>query len=384
MSYKAMGIDTRAVHAGENELRVDGAVSLPIFQTAMYETASDEERSDLRYIRYSNSPNHEALHRKLASLEGGEAALVSSSGMGAISAALLTVLKPGDHLLAQDCLYGGTRAFITQALAEMNVSVDFLDSEDSAAWRQKLRPSTKAIYCEAMTNPTLQVIDLEAVTALAREAGIVSMIDATFATPCIYRPLEHGFDLALHSCTKYLNGHSDIVAGAVVGAEALIKRIRTSVKFLGSTLDPHACFLLQRGIKTLGLRMERHNHSALTIAQALEVHPAVEKVNYPGLPSHRQHERAARLFNGFGGMLSFTLCDGLAAARRLLRSVAIPLIAPSLGGVETLMTLPAETSHATLEPAERARLGISDGLIRMSVGIESAEDIVADLEQALA
>jgi cystathionine beta-lyase/cystathionine gamma-synthase len=303
--------------------------------------------------------------------------------MAAISAALLTVLSQGDHLLAQDGLYGGTHDFITKDFASFGISYDFFDGNDPASWQKKLKPSTKAIYVETITNPLLQVADLKAVAAFAKTHGLVSMIDNTFATPMNFRPPEHGFDLSLHSCTKYLNGHSDIVAGAIIGGREWIQRITHKLNHLGGSLDPHACFLLHRGMKTLAVRMRYQNQSALRIARFLETNPAVEKVNYPGLESHPAHERARELFEGFSGMLSFEVKGGVEGAERFMKKTTLPLIAPSLGGVETLLTRPSTTSHSGLSPEERRRLGISDGLIRMSVGIEATEDLIEDFGTAL-
>ncbi len=248
----------------------------------------------------------------------------------------------------------------------------------------KLKPATRAIYVETISNPLMQVPDLEAVTAFAREQGLVSLIDNTFASPVNFRPIEHGFDLSLHSCTKYLNGHSDIVGGAVIGRSAWVHKILLALDHLGGSMDPHACFLLQRGMKTLALRVRFQNESALRLARFLEAHPAVARVSYPGLAGHPAHERAARLFDGFGGMMSFELRGGEAAARAFLAKATIPIVAPSLGGVESLLTRPAATSHSGMSPEDRRRTGISDGLIRFSVGIESPDDLEADLAHALA
>jgi len=376
-------LDTKTVHAGETP-RVMGAVSLPIFQTAMYETTGGGSYHDIKYIRQNNTPNHAALHAKLAALENGEAALVAASGMAAITTALLTVLRPGGHLLAQESLYGGTHDFLTNDLAAFGLSFDFIDSTKPETWEAKLRPQTRAIYVETISNPLMKVPDLEAVAAFARARGIVSMIDNTFATPINFRPLDLGFDLSIHSCTKYLNGHSDIVGGAVIGRADWVTKILHGLNILGGSMDPHACFLLQRGMKTLALRVRRQNESALRLARFLAAHPAVAGVHYPGLTDDPGHERAARLFDGFGGMLSFELKGGEDAAKALMDRVTIPIIAPSLGGVETLMTRPAATSHSGMSAADRKRIGVTDGLIRLSVGIEAADDLIEDFVAALA
>ena len=376
-------IETKLIHAGEPEPRVMGAVSLPIFQTAMFEYAGEESYHDIRYIRLNNSPNHLALHRKLAALENAEAALVAASGMAAITTTLLTVLSAGDHLLAQNCLYGGTHDFLTQDFAGFGLEFDFIDGDDPDSWKNKLRPNTKAIYVEAMSNPTLQVSDLKAAAGFAKEQGLLSIIDNTFPSPINFRPAEWGFDVSLHSCTKYLNGHSDIVGGACIGRADLIEKITHKLNHLGGSMDPHAAFLLHRGMKTLALRVRCQNESAMKIARFLEAHAAIEKVNYPGLESHPRHQRARDLFDGFSGMLSFEIKGGVDAAEKFMQKARLPIIAPSLGGVETLITRPSTTSHSGMSREDRARLGITDSLIRASIGIEAAEEIIEDLDQAL-
>jgi cystathionine beta-lyase/cystathionine gamma-synthase len=376
-------IETKVIHAGEPDPRVLGAVSIPIFQTAMFEYSGEESYHDIRYIRSNNCPNHLALHQKLAALENAEAALVTASGMAAITTSLLTVLSAGDHLLAQGCLYGGTHDFLTKDFASLGLEFDFIDGDDPPSWKDKLRPNTKAIYVEAMSNPTLQVSDLKATAAFAKEHGLVSLIDNTFASPINFRPSEWGFDVSLHSCTKYLNGHSDIVGGACIGGADQIERIRHKLNHLGGSMDPHAAFLLHRGMKTLALRVRCQNDSALKIANFLESHPAVELVNYPGLESHPAHQRARDLFDGFSGMLSFQVKGGVDAAERFMNKARLPIIAPSLGGVETLVTRPSTTSHSGMSREDRVRLGITDSLIRVSIGIEATEELIEDFDQAL-
>jgi cystathionine beta-lyase/cystathionine gamma-synthase len=377
-------IETQLVHAGEPLPRIGGAVEMPIFQSATFESAGERSYHDLRYLRTNNTPSQLALHEKIATLENAQAALVSASGMAAISTTLLGVLAAGDHLLAQSCLYGGTHDLITGDLPKLGITCDFIDADRRDSWSALLRPNTRAIYVEAMTNPLLEVGDLEGVVEFARTHKLLSIIDSTLATPVNFRPLDVGFDLALHSATKYLNGHSDIVAGAVAGAAATIERIRHKANHLGGCLDPHAAFLLKRGLKTLALRVRFQNDSTLKIAQFLESHPAVARVHYAGLPSHPQHARARRLFAGFGGVLSFELKGPSSRAEEFARRVRIATVAPSLGGVHTLLTRPAATSHAGLSRADRERLGISEGLLRLSVGIEATEDLLEDIRQALA
>jgi len=376
-------IETKLIHSGEPFPRILGAVAMPIFQSAMFETMGEKNYDDLKYIRLNNTPNHLALHEKLAALEGAEDALVTASGMAAVSATLLSMLSKGDHLLVQDCLYGGTHDFVTNDLEGFGISYDFIDGNDPSSWEKKIQPNTKAIYVESMTNPLLQVADHKAVVEFARSRGIVSIIDNTFASPINFRPPQFGYDLSLHSCTKYLNGHSDIVAGAVIGRSELVKKVKHRLNHLGGSLDPHACFLLHRGMKTLALRMRQHNESALKIARFLENSKEVEKVSYPGLESHPDHKRASELFDGFSGMMSFELRGGKDAAIRFIEGVMIPIAAPSLGGVETLITTPATTAHSGMSSEDRRKLGITDGLIRLSVGIESPEDIIDDFQMAL-
>jgi cystathionine beta-lyase/cystathionine gamma-synthase len=376
-------IESKVVHSGEPRPRVQGAIVLPIFQTAMAEYQGEGSYHDVKYIRLNNLPNHLALHEKLAALENAEAALVTASGMAAITTALLTVLHTGDHLLVQENLYGGTFDFVTKDFASFGISYDFIDAADSGSWKRKLRPNTKAIYVESISNPLMQVPDLKAVVEFARQHDLVSMIDNTFTSPVNFRPPEFGFNLSLHSCTKYLNGHTDLVAGACIGRADLITKIKHKLDHMGGSLDPHAAFLLHRGIKTLVLRVRYQNESALKVAQFLEQHPAVEHVNYAGLESHPHHRFAKECFEGYSGMLSFEPRGGISATKQFLEHASLPVLAPSLGGVETLMIQPALTSHAGLEPEERKRLGITDSLIRMSIGIEATQDIIDDLDRTL-
>lgn len=380
-SYKT--IETCLVHAGEPHPRISGAVTTPIFQSATFEYENQASYHDIRYIRLNNTPNHVVLHHKLSALENGEAAVVTASGMAAITTTLLSVLRPGDHILAQNCLYGGTHDFVTQYLKDFGVSYSFIDASDPDSWESRLHPKTRALYVEAMSNPLLEVPDLTAAVKFARAHGLVSMIDNTFATPVNFRPLDIGFDLALHSCTKYMNGHSDIVAGACIGSARLIEQVKHKLDHLGGSLDPHAAFLLERGLKTMALRVRCQNSSALQIARFFSEHDKVSSVNYPGLESHPQHKIAASLFTGFGGMLSLELKGGRDAAESFLNKTEIAINAPSLGGVETLVTRPASTSHAGMSPEDRRKLGISDGLIRISVGIEGTDDLIQDFSRAL-
>ncbi len=371
-------IDTQLIHAGE-EHHIEGAIRMPIFQTAMFE----HDNSPLRYIRYNNTPNQIVLNRKLAILEGAEEALVTGSGMAAISGALLTALKPGDHLLAQDSLYGGTHKFVRTILAELGVSVSFFDADTPETWNSLLQTNTRAIYVESITNPLVHVCDLDEIVAFAQANKLISLIDNTFATPFNYRAAAAGFDFSLHSATKYLNGHSDVVAGVITGKGDWVRRAGKNLAQLGGSLDPHACFLLHRGVQTLALRMRQHNATAHALAEFLDSKNEISQVYYPGLSSHPQHERAARLFEGFSGMLSIELKGGLGATEKLMNRLQIPVYAPSLGGIESLMTRPAISSHAGLTPEERKAAGIRDFLLRISVGIEDCQDLINDFEQAL-
>ncbi|MHB2015645.1 MAG: trans-sulfuration enzyme family protein [Candidatus Xenobia bacterium] len=376
-----MQLETLLIHAGERAVRPEGAVVLPIYQSATFEYTGAGAYDDVRYARLSNTPNHTVVHDKLAALEGAEAALVTASGMAAITAVLLTVLPPRGHLLLQDVVYGGTHSFCTETFDALGLRYDFIDTSRPETWAEKLQADTRAIYVESISNPLMDVGRLDAVPAFARQHNLISIVDNTFATPVNFQPARQGFDLSVHSGTKYLNGHSDIVCGAVIGRRDLVDRVRHTLGHLGGSLDPHACWLLHRGIKTLALRVRQQQASALSLARYLAQAPGVRRVNYPGLPDHPRHELAARLFQeGFGGMLSFEI-DG--DADRFIHALKLAVCAPSLGGVETLVTRPATTSHSGMSPADRARAGISDMLIRVSVGIEAAEDLMADFKQAL-
>lgn len=379
-----MRIGTKVIHAGMPHPRISGAVSMPIFQSSTFEYGGPAEYHDIRYIRLNNTPNHLAVHQKLAAIENAEAALVTSSGMSAIATTLLTILKAGDHLLIQDCLYGGTFDLVKKDLPEYGIEFDFIDNNDPESWQDLIRPNTKAIYVETIANPLLQVCDLEAVVAFAKANSLVSIIDNTFASPINFRPIDLGFDLSIHSCTKYLNGHSDIVGGAIIGREDLVFATRKFLNHLGGCMDPHVIYLLDRGMKTLSLRMKAHNENALALAKYLSRHPAIGRVNYPGLPTHPQFERASRLFIGCGGVLSFELKEsGSEIADRLIASLNLATCGPSLGGVETLATRPSTTSHVGMSAQERKSAGISDELIRLSVGIEDYADLIDDFEQGL-
>ena len=383
MSKNSFGFTTKLVHAGEPDPRIEGAVSMPIFQSSTYEYSGEEQYDDIRYIRLNNTPNHKAIQKKLAAIECAESALVTSSGMSAITATLLTFLKQGDHLLSHKSLYGGTASFILEDLPRYGITFDLIDTTDPSGWSMMLKPNTKVIYAETITNPMLDVPELGAIVDFAKENNLISMIDNTFASPVLFSPAELGFDISLHSCTKYINGHSDIVAGAVIGSDEFIKIITSRMNHFGGALNPGACFLLHRAIKTLELRMIRQSKNAGQIALFLENHPEILSVNYPGLVSNNSYERAKKYLSGFSAMVSFEVVGGKTRSIKFMDQLDIAINAPSLGGVETLITRPALSSHSGMDPAERVKAGITDSLIRLSVGIESVDDLITDLDQAL-
>ncbi|MGE4131116.1 MAG: PLP-dependent aspartate aminotransferase family protein [Bdellovibrionales bacterium] len=376
-----MDIETELIHTDHLPQNPAGAVVTPIYQSANYLFESQGQYENIRYGRLNNTPNQILLGQKIAGLEKTEDALVLASGMAAISNSLLSLLASGDHLLVQKTLYGGTMSLILKEFSRLGIEFDILDSNDPSAWDRQLRGNTKAIYVEAISNPLMEVPCFEDVVRFARDNRLVSLIDSTFATPINFRPADVGFDLILHSATKYLNGHSDVVAGVVAGRRDLIQEVRRIAAHLGGSLDPHACFLLERGLKTLAVRVERQNATALELAHFLSQAPQVKSVNYPGLETSSSYGNAKRYFSGFGGMLSFELQSP--QVEDFLKSLKIPLYAASLGGVESLVIQPARSSHLSLTPAERERAGISEGLIRFSVGLESAKDLIEDLRSAL-
>jgi len=376
-------MDTVAVHGGEPRPGPDGSVVFPIYQGTVYETEPGAGYHDLKYIRLNSTPSQQYLHGKLAALEGAEAAVATSSGMAAVTSILLSLMRAGDHLIASECLYGGTHDFLTGHAADLGWTCSFVDAGRPETWAAARTGQTRVFLVETITNPLMRVGLLDRVAAFGRREGIVTVIDNTFASPVNFRPLQAGFDLVFHSATKYLGGHSDLVAGAVMGDTDLVERVRKTINLFGGSLDPHAGFLLARGIKTLSLRVQAQNANALALARFLEDHPAVAAVNYPGLASHPDHAHAAELLSGFGGMLSLRLHGGEQAAQALAGAVTLAYSAVSLGGVETLVTRPAATSHAGMSPQDRDSLGITGDLIRVSTGIEGTQDLVGDFAQAL-
>jgi len=376
-------MDTVAVHGGERRPGPEGSVVFPIYQGTVYEVEPGTGYHDLKYIRLNSTPSQRYLHDKLAALEGAEAAVATSSGMAAVTTILLSLMRAGDHLLASDCLYGGTHDFLTGRAADLGWSFSFVDAGRPETWEASRTERTKVFLVETITNPLMRVGLLDQVADFGRREGIVTVIDNTFASPVNFRPLQSGFDVVFHSATKYLGGHSDLVAGAVLGRADLIERVRKTVNLFGGSLDPHTGFLLARGIKTLALRVQAQNANALALARFLEDHPAVAGVNYPGLASHPDHPHAQKLLSGFGGMLSLRLHGGEQAAQALLDAMTLAYVAPSLGGVETLITRPVATSHAGMSLQDRERLGITADLIRISLGIEGTQDLIGDFAQAL-
>ncbi len=391
MTAETRGLGTRAVHGGEDRVKAGHGVTVPVVQTATYAFRDTRELCDYmdgaierpEYGRYGN-PTQSAAERKLAALDGAERALLFSSGMAAVTTAMLALLSQGQHVvLTSDC-YRRTRQFCRTVLSRFGVDFTLVAPDDWQGLQAAIRPTTRLIVSESPTNPYLHVIDLERLVGIARAHKVKTLIDSTFATPINQRPLEFGVDLVLHSATKYLGGHNDLLAGVIAGSDALVGAIQDLQGVLGAIPDPHACYLLIRGIKTLELRVERQNASALAIARFLESHPRVTRVHYPGLESHPQHAIARAQMTGFGGVVAFEIDGGLEAGSRFVDAVRIPYIAPSLGGVESLIEQPALMSYYELSPEERAAVGIRENLVRFSVGIEDPGDLVADLAQALA
>lgn len=371
-------LPTTLVHAGARH--TEGAVITPIFRSANYLQADPSTYGDVRYLRLSNSPQHQVLHQRLAAVEGAEQALSFASGMAAISTALLALLSAGDHLLVQRNLYGGTATFLDD-LARWGISHTVVDATTSTGWREALTPTTRLLYVESISNPLLEVPDLPAVVAFAREHELISVIDNTFLSPVQYRPLAHGFDLVLHSATKYLAGHSDLVAGVVAGSAEHVDRIRHQQNHLGGSLGPDDAFLLERGLKTLHLRVPWQASSAARLAHTLSAHPRVARVRYPGLASDPSHPRAGA-FGGCGGVFSLELHDPEQASQ-LIERLTLPIHAASLGGVETLIVQPSRSTHLGMPTERREALGISDALVRVSVGVEDPDDLEVDFLEAL-
>jgi cystathionine beta-lyase/cystathionine gamma-synthase len=381
MEPTARGMSTRAIHAGHPAPSVGAPVVTPIYpSTTFYSDPSGE--GEVLYTRYGNGPNHQILEQRIAALEGAQDALVVASGMAAMAMALLSVLQAGDHVLATDAIYGGTRGLLTNELSRLGIGTTFVDLF-SAGWESGLRENTRVVLGETPSNPLLRVLDLDAIAQVAHAHGATVIVDATFGSPVHFRALEHGADIVMHSATKYLGGHSDVTAGVLAGSHARIAEARKRARVWGPVLDPHAAWLLERGIKTLPVRMERHNRNGMEVARWAEGRPEVARVFYPGLPSHPDHATARRVLDGFGGMVGIELAGGGPAADRFVRAIRLAKLAPSLGGVETLISEPRFTSHAAMTQEQRAANGIRDGFLRVSLGLEDADDLIADFDQAL-
>jgi cystathionine beta-lyase/cystathionine gamma-synthase len=383
MARRRPGPATLAIHGTPGPREAPESVAAPIVQSSTF-VSPFGPTDDVLYTRYGNNPNQLRLADRLALLEGAEAAIFVSSGMGATALAHLAILRPGDHLLSSEWIYGGTRRLFTEDFARLGIEVTFISPERPREWRSRFRRTTRAIFVETPTNPTMRVLDLDWLSQLTRERGVPLLVDSTFATPINFRPLEHGADVVIHSVTKYLNGHSDVIAGAVAGTAPFVDEVRARMRVWGQALDPHAAWLVERGLKTLAVRMARHNATGLAVAQWLESHPKVRRVHYPGLASHPDHALAARTLEGFGGMVGLELAGGARAADRCLRALALITHAPSLGGVESLVSEPRYTSHAAMTPAQRSAAGVPDGFLRLSLGLEDPDDLIADLERGLA
>jgi cystathionine beta-lyase/cystathionine gamma-synthase len=376
-----MGFATNAIHVGQEPDPSTGAIVAPIYQTSTYVQTELGRDKGYDYAR-TNHPNRKALERTVAKLEGGQSAYVFSSGMAAIDS-VFRLLRPGDHAIISEAVYGGVFRLSTQLLVHFGLEFSFVDTATTDAVQRALRPNTKMLYVETPTNPTLRVTDIAAMSKLIADRNITLVVDNTFLSPYLQRPIELGAHIVVHSMTKYLNGHSDSTGGAVILTRPEdAEKIYFIQRSAGAGLAPMDCFLVSRGIKTLAVRMLQHNANGISVARHLDAHPKVKKVYYPGLSSHPQHEVARRQQRGPGAMLSFDL-ETLEAARRFLNQVKICSLAESLGGVETLISLPALMTHASMPQDVRERVGITDGLVRLSVGIEDVEDIIGDLDQAL-
>ncbi len=384
------GLSTRSIHAGEERQRYADSITTPIVQASTYVFKDSKEieaytkhgKPRYEYGRYGN-PTEQVAQRRLADLEDAEDCVVFGSGMNAVCTTILALVSSGDHIIITDDAYKKTLEFCSKYLQRFGVDCTVVPFGDYEGLDRAVKKSTRFIISESPTNPYLNIFDLERLVGIARKHNVLTLIDGTFATPYNQMPLDFGVDLVIHSCTKYLAGHNDILAGAVLGRNELISKIRDLHKAMGGVIDPHCCYLLLRGLKTFPLRMEAQNRNTLAVAEFLESHPAVKKVYYPGLPSHPHYEIARRQMTGFGGVVTFDIKGGLKEANLFLDALKLCFIAPSLGGVETLITHPASVSYYTLTRKDRYELGITDTLIRLAVGIEDVQDIIGDLDQAL-
>jgi cystathionine beta-lyase/cystathionine gamma-synthase len=379
--------ETEAVRGAADQKKKNGPLATPIHQTSTFEVTDNDQQvraasTDMFYTRYGN-PTNTVAETVIAELEGVDAALLFSSGMNAITTSILALLKSGDHVVAQRDIYGGATKFLSQWLPKLGIETTFVDTTEYEQHARAIRPNTRLLYLESPTNPTLRVVDLKKVTALAKQHNLITFIDSTFATPINQRPADFGIDLIMHSGTKYFAGHSDLICGIVAGRRDLIETIHSTRTTLGGNMDPHAAWLLLRGIKTLAVRVQRQNENALRVAQFLAQHAKVRRVHYPFLEGHPQRALAMEQMHGGGGVLSFEV-DGTADdARCFSEALHLFNLAPSLGGVDSLVTIPVFTSHGMISAEQRAKMGVTEQLIRLSVGIENAGDLIADLEQAL-
>lgn len=379
--------ETEAVRGGVDLSKKNGPLSTPIFQTSTFEVSDSDQQlrathTDMFYTRYGN-PTHTVAEEAIAELEGADAALLFASGMCAITTTILSLLKGGDHVVAQRDIYGGANKFLTQWLPKLGIETTLVDTTSYDQHERAVRPNTRLLYLESPTNPTLRVVDLKKAAAIAKQHKLLTMVDSTFATPINQRPLEHGIDLVMHSGTKYFGGHSDLICGIVAGRQDLIDQIHETRTTLGGCMDPHAAWLLLRGIKTLAVRVQRQNENAFKIAQFLASHPKVRSVHYPFLEGHPQRALAISQMNGGGGVLSFEVEGTGNETRRVVESLRLFTLAPSLGGTDSLVTIPVLTSHAMISAEDRRKMGVTDQLVRLSVGIENADDLIADLERGL-
>jgi cystathionine beta-lyase/cystathionine gamma-synthase len=387
MNRKADHPETQVARSAADLHKKNGPMALPIYQTSTFEVTDNDEQlrvtgSDSYYTRYGN-PTNSVAEKTVAALEGVEAALTFSSGMGAITTTIMALLKGGDHIIAQRDVYGGTHKFLSQWLPKFGVETTFVDTTEYQQHEKAIRPNTKLLYVESPTNPTIRVVDLQRIASLAKRHGLSSMVDSTFGTPINQRPAEYGFDLIMHSGTKYLGGHTDLICGVVAGRKELIEKILATRTTIGNCMDPHASWMLVRGMKTLAVRVARQNENALRVAEFLEQHAKVRRVHYPFLKSHAQHALALSQMAGGGGMVTFEVDGTGEDARRVSEALRLFTLAPSLGGVESLVCIPVLTSHLTVPEEERRKMGVTEQMIRLSVGIESADDLIADLEHAL-
>jgi cystathionine beta-lyase/cystathionine gamma-synthase len=373
---------TIAVHTGAEQRDSDLPVVPPLYQSVNFiqDVGTGE---GLRYPRYGNAPNAELVQQRIAALEGAESSVLLASGQGATACALMALLRPGDHIVASAAIYGGTSQLLTSEFTALGIDVTLVNPLETRVWRKHLRKQTRAIFLETPVNPTCRVLDLRPVSYVTKDAGIALVVDSTFASPINFRPLEYGADVVIHSATKYLNGHHDMLGGVVCGTAPYTDEVRQKMKLWGQAPDPFAAWLLERGLKTLDVRVQRHNENAMRVAEWCTERKEIRRVHYPGLASHPDHQIASETMTGFGGMMAIELAGGARSAERFLKKLKLFRHAPSLGGVDSLVSEPRFTSHAHLTAAERTAVGIPDGFLRLSIGIESAADLIGDIEQAL-